>query len=221
MSKEIDINNEEQILKECDFDYYYNSVCSRELCMFFNDIARQDSHFDKRQAYIDLGRIGIMINKLFRENIDLEAKLAELNKEPLNCSQIENGMSLCVIQKSEIAQLKQQLAEKDKEIKTLNKFLSDKANEIEKITCDYKRQLSASNILTQAMKIRQHNQDKISFCIEKLEKVKKFINEKYQCCLELEKQGNLTEHGKGSKLTNEIVLLKIDNQIEELKKEMK
>lgn len=81
MSKEIDINNEEQILKECDFDYYYNSVCSRELCMFFNDIARQDSHFDKRQAYIDLGRIGIMINKLFRENTDLEAKLADKKQQ--------------------------------------------------------------------------------------------------------------------------------------------
>ena len=47
---------------------------------------------------------------------DLEAKLAELNKEPLNCSQLEKGMSLCIIQKSEIAKLKQQLAEKDKAI---------------------------------------------------------------------------------------------------------
>ena len=67
-----------------------------------------------------------------------------------------------------ISDLEVKLAEKEKEIKTLNKFLSDKADEIEKITCNYKRQLSASNILTQAMKIREHNQDKISFAIYNL-----------------------------------------------------
>lgn len=64
--KEIDINNEEEILKECDFDYFYNcEKCSRELCMFYNDILlNKKKSFDRRQALIDLGRIAITINNI-------------------------------------------------------------------------------------------------------------------------------------------------------------
>lgn len=59
----IDIDNEEQILRMCDFDYFYNSKeCSRELCVFYNDIGHQNSDFNTRQAFIDLGRIGITLN---------------------------------------------------------------------------------------------------------------------------------------------------------------
>lgn len=97
---------------------------------------------------------------------ELESQFAyecECNKQFVEC-QKEND------------KLKQQLAEEEKEIETLNKFLSDKADEIEKITCDYKRQLSASNILTQAMKIREHNQDKISFAVEQLNRLKEDEN---------------------------------------------
>lgn len=73
MSKEIDINNEEQILKECDFDYYYNSEeCSRELCMFYNDISKQNTLFNKQQARIDLGRIGITLNRQAKRIAELE-----------------------------------------------------------------------------------------------------------------------------------------------------
>ena len=62
--KEIDINDEEQILKECDFDYFYNlEKCSKELCMFYNDIGHQNSDFNTRQAFIDLGRIAITLNQ--------------------------------------------------------------------------------------------------------------------------------------------------------------
>jgi hypothetical protein len=76
VGKVIDINNEEQILKECDFNYFYNSKeCSRELCMFFNDIA-QNEDFDKRQAYIDLGRIGITLNQQDQKIKELEHRLA-------------------------------------------------------------------------------------------------------------------------------------------------
>ena len=57
------------------------------------------------------------LSEIFKSRIaDLEAKLAELNKEPLNCSQLENGMSLCVIQKSKIAELETKLAKKEKEV---------------------------------------------------------------------------------------------------------
>lgn len=73
MSKEINIDNEEQILKECDFDYYYHSEnCSRELCMFYNDISKQNTLFNKQQARIDLGRIGITLNKQAQRIAELE-----------------------------------------------------------------------------------------------------------------------------------------------------
>ena len=42
---------------------------------------------------------------------DLSKKFEMINKEPLNCSQIENGMSLCIIQKSRIKELEAKLAE--------------------------------------------------------------------------------------------------------------
>ena len=77
---EIDINNEEEILKKCDFDYYYNSLCGRELCMFYNDISKLNKFLDKfdiRQAYIDLGRIAITLNKLFEEIEEYKIQLAE------------------------------------------------------------------------------------------------------------------------------------------------
>ena len=84
MSKEINIDNEEEILKECDFDYYYDSeVCSRELCMFYNDVCNKafmNTKFNDKQAKIDLGRIGIILNKQHKQIADLEAKLAEKEK---------------------------------------------------------------------------------------------------------------------------------------------
>ena len=76
MSKEIDINNEEEILKECDFDYFYESEnCSRELCMFYNDIQHQNADFNCKQAHIDLGRIAITLNKQQQRIAELEEQL--------------------------------------------------------------------------------------------------------------------------------------------------
>lgn len=81
MSKEIDINNEEEILKECDFDYFYGiENCSRELCMFYNDIQHQNAGFNCKQAHIDLGRIAITLNKQSQRIAELEKQLAEKDK---------------------------------------------------------------------------------------------------------------------------------------------
>ena len=88
--KEIDINNEEQILKNCGFfDYFYNcEECSRELCMFYNDIVKQKNNFNTRQALIDLGRIAITLNQqpkrikeLEQENQQLKQQLHDLPKK--------------------------------------------------------------------------------------------------------------------------------------------
>lgn len=84
MSKNIDINNEEEILKECDFDYFYNSEnCSRELCAFYNDIFRNENNenFDKRQALIDLGRIGIVLNNQSQQIAELKTENEKLQQQ--------------------------------------------------------------------------------------------------------------------------------------------
>ena len=78
MNKEIDINNEDQILSECDFDYFYESEeCSHELCMFYNDIQHQKADFNCKQAHIDLGRIAITLNNQHQKIKELETKLKD------------------------------------------------------------------------------------------------------------------------------------------------
>ena len=82
MVKEIDIDNKKQIIAECDFDYFYNcEECSRELCMFYNDILshkiKQENNFNTRQAIIDLGRIGIVLNRQHKEIEELKKQVQE------------------------------------------------------------------------------------------------------------------------------------------------
>lgn len=103
--KEIDINNEEQILKNCGFfDYFYNcEECSRELCMFYNDIVKQKNNFNTRQALIDLGRIAITLNQqpkrikeLEQENKQLKQQLHDLPKKIVGeiTNELSNNTSL-------------------------------------------------------------------------------------------------------------------------------
>ena len=103
--KEIDINNEEQILKNCGFfNYFYNcEECSRELCMFYNDIVKQKNNFNTRQALIDLGRIAITLNQqpkrikeLENENKQLKQQLHDLPKKIVEeiTNELSNNTSL-------------------------------------------------------------------------------------------------------------------------------
>ena len=85
MNKEIDINNEEEILKECDFDYFYESQnCSHELCRFYNDIRHQNADFNRKQALIDLGRIGITLNKQQQQLAEKDAEVEEFRFKERN-----------------------------------------------------------------------------------------------------------------------------------------
>lgn len=98
--------------------------------------------------------------------------------------------------KQQIDNLRQQLAEKEKEIEELN----------HKLNVEQPCLLMNYQDMVEKLKVRieQDNQDKISFCIEKLEKVKQnFLS-------------NVTFGIEGFE-----VLRTIENQIEELKKEMK
>ena len=111
--KEIDINNEEQILKKCGcFDYFYNcEECSRELCMFYNDILshkiKQENNFNTRQAIIDLGRIAITLNQQDKQIKELEEENLSLQEQSIRDNQ--NWIE-------ETTQLKQQLHDLPKKI---------------------------------------------------------------------------------------------------------
>ena len=52
-----------------------------------------------------------VIEKQQKRIAELEQKCLLYEKEMLNCSQLENGMSLCIVQKQRIAELEQELAE--------------------------------------------------------------------------------------------------------------
>lgn len=136
---------------------------------------------------------GRLLPEVLEYLADLEAKLAESEKKreylfSMNCEYI-----------SQIEELKQQLAEKDKQVKKLN--------------------LEAQKYYEDAYCNDFHNQDKISFCIERLEKVKDDIldisNGYWRYFLK-----NGAEYMLASDLESCLEEF-IDNQIEELKKEMK
>lgn len=168
MSKEIDINNEEQILKECDFDYYYNSEnCSRELCKFYNDICHEeDNKFAKTEAYVDLGRIGITLNKQAKQISDLEAKLAEKDSEikvgefwhsAYKGKQLDYDKIYAELRQSydENEKLKQQLADKKQE-------LSDRETKWAK----------------------WNKKDRVEFAIEMLGELERILYESHYTCIE-------------------------------------
>ena len=109
--KEINIDDEEQILNECDFDYFYNlEKCSRELCMFYNDIFKQKNNFNTRQAIIDLGRVGITLNQLLKRIKEVEEENQQLKQQLLTFAHRISD------QNEEILGLKQQLHELPKKI---------------------------------------------------------------------------------------------------------
>ena len=96
-------------------------------------------------------------------------------------------------------QLKQQLAEKEKEIAYFTKQVKKFNNEAQK----YFEDAYCNDF---------HNQDKISFALEQLEQIRKEFEIKFKGC----KWEDKMLVGKFCNITNEI----IDNQIEELKKEI-
>lgn len=155
MEREIDIDNEKQILKECDFDYLYNSKkCSRELCMFYNDIIlsanKMQGEYDVNRAFIDLGRIAIVLNKQ-------SARIKEL-EEALKNANTNNYLSDYYLVERENQQLKQQLKEKDKVIemqKSINRY-------------------DIGEMLIENVKLKQSQNEKEN---EILKKVVDFINE--------------------------------------------
>ena len=100
--------------------------------------------------------------------------------------------------------MKEQLAEKEKEIEELKLKLDIRA-------------ISLQNFNIERM---QANQDKISFAVEQLEQLKKLCQEKFNWWENSEWEGNIYDKSDVSNAYFDIEA-NVDNQIEELKKEMK
>lgn len=142
-----------------------------------------------------------------RQFADLEAKLEEKDE------QIKRRIAVYekqfIEQTNENCELKQQLAEKDKEIERLNLEFETQEDWQEK----WQKLYDETCNLTQ---------DKISFAVEQLEKVKECLKEEIEDVkilldpIEYEDYHELLGVGRGYRNSIEI----IDNQIEELKKEI-
>ena len=132
-----------------------------------------------------------------RQFADLEAKLAEMQNEK------DELISKYRYWKGECAELKEQLAKEQKHIsrlKNMNKSHDEAVGRLTEENKQLKQQLA------------EKGQDKISFAEEQLEQTRKEFEIKFKGC-KWEEQMLV---GKFCNITNEI----IDNQIEELKKEI-
>lgn len=113
----------------------------------------------------------------------------------------------------EIGRLQQQLAEKEREISNLKNIVNG-IDKLEQYDKDAKQiiLINPDNIYADGYKlvIKQDNQDKISFCIEKLEQVRTQFQTKYSW---------YEETHRVCEKTDDFVIW-LDNQIEQLKKEM-
>jgi hypothetical protein len=186
-------------------DFFHNAIdFAREHSLNTNELCLELSHylvdnFDKVWK--------IEKPRVYKRVADLEAKLAE-SEETIN--NLEQQCLICNKDK-ENEQLKQQLAEKDRE---LAKYKTQMVLAPKPIDKNLKKLYNCDAVvITEPIVI---NHDKISFAVDKLEKVKEFCdNPKYQVDYEYYTNCWTTAIDKDS-LLNEI-----DNQIEELKKEMK
>ena len=145
-------------------------------------------------------------SEIFKSRIaDLEAKLAESEKENKRISSGNLSHSIYVDKK--IERLEQQLAEKDKQLRT--KIGNMKSNEFIKMCISCGFMVDAKE---------KDNQDKISFAVEKLEKVKDII---YRFDVSYDEINNLTialdNYTNGFHKAKFKATMLIDNQIKQLK----
>lgn len=148
---------------------------------------------------------------------DLEAKLAEMTEKYNACQEARKLEA--EFNSQDKNELRQQLAEKKKEIKTMQEssdknidYLIEFASLIEDQK-DCNRMLKALERVRTGKKyiVDKEHQDKISFCIEKLEQVRTQFRTKYSWYEETHKVCEKTDN----------FVIWLDNQIEQLKKEMK
>ena len=182
-------------------------------CIHFNDLEHRcclnDGKAIKKECYFILSNRkpkgkDVVIENLKTKIADLEEKLAESEKKAKDLEfrnkNLEHSLKVApnanagqrkrIVELKEINhKLKQQLAEKTLTIEQINKAFIE-------------------NRSLWKGKYEQANQDKISFCIEKLDNLKSFIKEKAKF-----------ETGDYEIVYSDDILEEIENQIEEIKKE--
>lgn len=146
---------------------------------------------------------------------DLEAKLAESEKEKENYKMGYTG-KVWKSQEDKIDQLKQQLAEKEKENAKLKEVV-DCVDKLKQFNADMKDYALVNRDV--ADEIYFEHQDKISFAVEQLEKVKDII---YRFDVSYDEINNLTialnNYTNGFHKAKFKATILIDNQIKQLKK---
>ena len=173
--------------------------------------------------FVDYIATNKIIGDQSKEIADLEAKLAECekSKESYRLQNEQHHLQLLqfysrlgveafgadIHEKAleTLMIMKEQLAEKDKEI-----------SEYIKIVDDLHKQLSDKCDFCDKTK----DQDKISFAVEQFEQLKKLCQEKFNWWENSEWEGNIYDKSDVSNAYFDIEA-NVDNQIEELKKEMK
>ena len=173
--------------------------------------------------FVDYIATNKIIGDQSKEIADLEAKLAECekSKESYRLQNEQHHLQLLqfysrlgveafgadIHEKAleTLMIMKEQLAEKDKEI-----------SEYIKIVDDLHKQLSDKCDFCDKTK----DQDKISFAVEQFEQLKKLCQEKFDWWENSEWEGNIYDKSDVSNAYFDIEA-NVDNQIEELKKEMK
>lgn len=178
--------------------------CEKSNEYFADRVEKADKEI--KENYRNYNKLVEEYNEIVRSNQDLEKQLAE-SEEKVKLLEndrvvICNTMDMYI---EKVKNLKQQLAEKDKELLEIKQRIAEKASkEFQEMI--YKRE--------------NHNQDKISFAVEQLEKVKEKLLEELQNVtdlldpLEYEDYHEFIGCGRGYKNSIE----ELDNQIEQLKK---
>lgn len=159
----------------------------KERFELFGEYCIKDNNPDARPQLFDACVACVILNEQYKHIKDLEAKLAESEKQikdarELGIEQFHSLKEIINFSQEEIDKFKQQLDEKEQENERLKEEI-----------CRYEITLMDKN-----SQLKKQNQDKISFAIAELEKVKDYAQHI---------QGGLINY--------------IDNQIEEPKKEMK
>lgn len=188
-------------------------------------LKRHKEEYDKEKN-VFAGTQGFIEAQQLYENdlVDLETKLAESEEEhELLINQFEEETEKLrkqIKQESdarkrfveEVKNLKQQLAEKEKEIENLNNRIL-----ISQLQAPEEQRLK---IIGSSCCQYNPKQDKISFAVEQLEQLKKLCQEKFNWWENSEWEGDIYDKSDVSNAYFDIEA-NVDNQIEELKKEMK
>lgn len=155
-----------------------------------------------------------------RKITDLETKLAESENQCRECKHLNKKIELNIKNKlmAENCELQKQLADTEAQ----NKRVLEKLDIIVRSNQELEKEneLMAKTLKMTKFVEKEVNQDKISFALEQLEKVKELCKTKFEWWENSEWEGNIYDKSDVSNAYFDIEA-NVDNQIEELKKEMK